>query len=94
MKNRWCNLDSIDRNIISAVIVIVLLLAAMFGACIAADTVINWLRCEKYQTYMPEEGFAWSIWTYCLVEAPDGTFVDANDYFGMGRLGLFIDETE
>jgi hypothetical protein len=94
MKSWWRKLDAIDRQLVSGISMFLVLTILCIGSGLALDVVFDAKKCQRYQTYMPEETFVWNIWTYCLIEAPDGTFVDADDYLGMGRLGLFLDESE
>lgn len=94
MKNWWRHLDSVDKKTITGVIVVAILAMTLIFSCVGLSAGSNYLKCQKYQMYMPEENIVWSFWTTCLIEAPDGTFVDADDYLGMGRFGLFLDETE
>ena len=94
IKTWWRNLDSMDRGLVNFIVVAVLVIAMLFGICIAVSAGSNIMKCNRYQMFMPEENFVWDFWTSCLVEAPDGTFVSADDYFSMNRLGLFLDENE
>lgn len=94
MKNRWRRLDSMDRQLVVGITIVVIVILTLIFLCVGVTTGSNYLKCQTYQIYMPEENFVWNFWTACLVKAPDGTFVNADDYFSMGRLGLFLDETE
>ena len=94
IKTWWRELSSVDKEVAGFLILLVAGVLLLFSSCILVNTASSFVRCNRYQTIMPEENFVWDFWTDCLVEAPDGTFVQTDDYFSMNRLGLFLNETE
>lgn len=87
-------MSDFDKNTILLVLIFVLVMLGCLGSVVGMNTLTTYQQCARYQEYMPDQNLQWDFWTACLIEAPDGTFVSADDYFSMNRLGLFLDEVE
>ena len=72
--------------------VIVLLAGITLFCVVIPDVVINYNYCETQQALMPGINFEWVFWGGCLLEAPDGTWVNASDYLSVERLRLQIED--
>ena len=95
IKTWWQKLDSLDREIVSVICILISLAFFLFSSCITITTVTDLMTCNRYQTFMPEENFVWDFWVGCLIETPDESFADAGNYMDqLGRYWLFVDENK
>jgi len=76
------------KDLMIFILVVCLAGALVFGCMIGFNIMFNINYCNTNQELMPQVNFKWVMWGGCLLEAPDGTWVSADDYLSVDRLRL------
>lgn len=69
----------------------ILVLVSICVVSTAIVTISNIGYCNTQQQLMPNIEFQWVFWGGCLLKAPDGMWVNAEDYLNVDRLRLQLE---
>lgn len=77
-------------DFLGIVLVFFVLAAIVIGAIAGVTQFFERKYCEKVIALMPDETFAYSFWTGCMMKIPDGTYAGAKEYLNELRFGIKV----